>query len=91
MREEGISLSEMDFDEKRNINKRKKLIAKGIDPDEYELMKKSLKKEKMKQIKKEKRRLGRQKRAKEKELIDTSIKTKKKPEVKVKKVMNLKK
>ena len=28
--------SELDYDERKNINKRKKLIQKGIDPDEYD-------------------------------------------------------
>ena len=39
-REQGIKLKEMDYDEKKKINKRKKLIAKGLDPDEVEREKK---------------------------------------------------
>merc|ERR1712062_377010 len=35
-REQDIKLGELDYDERKNINKRKKLIQKGIDPDEYE-------------------------------------------------------
>ena len=39
-REQGIKLKEMDYDERKKINKRKKLIAKGLDPDEVEREKK---------------------------------------------------
>ncbi|XP_040570944.1 probable ATP-dependent RNA helicase DDX49 [Lepeophtheirus salmonis] len=35
-REQDIKLTEADFDEKRRLNKRKKLIEQGIDPDEFE-------------------------------------------------------
>ena len=48
-REQDIKLGEMDFDEKRNINKRKKLLMKGLDPDEVEKAKKKAWKTKMKQ------------------------------------------
>lgn len=84
MREEEISLSELDFDERRNINKRKKLIMQGIDPDEFEMMRLKMKKERNKQIKKEKRSLGRQKMAKEKANIESSTKDEKKDKKKVK-------
>ena len=33
-REQEINLDEQDFDEKRRINKRKKLIEQGLDPEE---------------------------------------------------------
>ena len=33
-REQEIKLDEADFDEKKKINKRKKLITKGFDPEE---------------------------------------------------------
>ncbi len=32
--EQEIKLSEQDFEERREINRRKKLISRGIDPDE---------------------------------------------------------
>nr|ACO15490.1 Probable ATP-dependent RNA helicase DDX49 [Caligus clemensi] len=35
-REQDIRLTEVDFDEKKRLNKRKKLIEQGIDPDEFE-------------------------------------------------------
>ena len=47
-REQDIKLSEMDYDEKKNINKRKKLIMKGLDPDEVEREKKKAWKRKKK-------------------------------------------
>ena len=47
-REQDIKLSEMDYDEKKNINKRKKLIMKGLDPDEVEKEKKKAWKRKKK-------------------------------------------
>ena len=35
-REQDVNLSEADFDEKKNVNKRKKLIMEGKDPDKEE-------------------------------------------------------
>ena len=42
----------IDYDEKKNINKRKKLIMKGLDPEEVEREKKKAWKQKMKNRKK---------------------------------------
>merc|ERR1712083_927180 len=53
-REQAIKLNEMDYDEKKNINKRKKLIMKGLDPEEVEREKKKAWKQKMKNRKKKK-------------------------------------
>lgn len=36
LREVNIELDEKDWDERRNINKRKKLILEGKDPDEVQ-------------------------------------------------------
>ena len=47
-REQAIKLNEMDYDEKKNINKRKKLIMKGLDPEQVEKEKKKAWKQKMK-------------------------------------------
>ena len=46
----------MDYDERKNINKRKKLIQKGIDPDEYEKSKKKAWKLKKRMQEKERRK-----------------------------------
>ena len=54
-REQDIKLKEMDYDEKRNINKRKKLLMKGLDPDEVEKEKKKAWKRKRKEREKERR------------------------------------
>jgi len=54
-REQDIKLNEMDYDEKKNIHKRKKLIMKGLDPDEVEKeKKKAWKRKKRMQSKKRK-------------------------------------
>ena len=42
----------MDYDEKKNIHKRKKLIMKGLDPEDVEREKKKAWKQKMKNRKK---------------------------------------
>ena len=49
-------LGELDYDERKNINKRKKLIQKGIDPDEYEKSKKKAWKLKKRMQEKERRK-----------------------------------
>ena len=51
-REQAIKLNDMDYDEKKNIHKRKKLIMKGLDPEEVEREKKKAWKQKMKNRKK---------------------------------------
>ena len=51
-REQAIKLNDMDYDEKKNIHKRKKLIMKGLDPAEVEREKKKAWKQKMKNRKK---------------------------------------
>jgi len=45
-REQAIKLNDMDYDEKKNIHKRKKLIMKGLDPEEVEREKKKAWKQK---------------------------------------------
>ena len=35
-REQDVTLSEADFDEKRNVHKRKRMIMEGKDPDKEE-------------------------------------------------------
>ena len=52
-REQDIKLRELDYDEKRNIHKRKKLLMKGLDPDEVEYEKKKALKKKRKALQKE--------------------------------------
>ena len=52
-REQEIKLKELDYDEKKNINKRKKLLMKGLDPDEVEREKKKAWKKKRKILQKE--------------------------------------
>ena len=49
-RESEIKLDATDFDEKREINKRKKLIMEGKDPDEEERKRAKYKKMKKKQF-----------------------------------------
>jgi len=53
MREVEISLGEEDWDERRNINKRKKLLIEGKDPEVEEKKKQKMWKEKMKMKRKE--------------------------------------
>ena len=48
-------MNETDFDERRNINKRKKLILQGRDPDAEDEMRDKVKKQKIKKWKKEKK------------------------------------
>jgi ATP-dependent RNA helicase DDX49/DBP8 len=48
-------LNEADFDERRNINKRKRLLKEGRDPDEEERLKALEKKKKVKALKKERK------------------------------------
>ena len=55
-REQDIKLSEMDFDEKRNIYKRKKMIKKGQNPDLVEQEKKKAWKRKNREIRKERKK-----------------------------------
>ncbi len=52
---QDIALNETDFDERRNINKRKKLILEGRNPDVEEAMREKAKKDKIKKWKKEKK------------------------------------
>jgi len=52
-REQDVKLSETDFDEKRNINKRKQLIMEGKDPEEEERKKQEYLKRKRRAIRKE--------------------------------------
>ena len=49
-REQDIELGKMDYDERRNIHKRKKLIANGLDPDEVEREKKKAWKRKRREM-----------------------------------------
>jgi ATP-dependent RNA helicase DDX49/DBP8 len=52
LREVNIELDEKDWDERRNINKRKKLILEGKDPDE---VKKEQDRRRKKELKREKK------------------------------------
>ena len=52
---QDIALNETDFDERRNINKRKRLLREGRDPDREEEQRQKQKKEKIKAWKKEKK------------------------------------
>merc|ERR1712029_75421 len=52
-REQDIKLRELDYDEKKKIHKRKKLLMKGLDPDEVEYEKKKAWKKKRKALQKE--------------------------------------
>ena len=60
-RQQDIKLSEMDFDEKKNINKRKKLIMQGLDPDQVEKDKKKAWKHKKRMQQKERKMMQRNK------------------------------
>jgi hypothetical protein len=55
-REQDIKLGEMDFDEKRNIYKRKKLIKAGFDPDQVEKDKKKAWKQTKREAEKQRKR-----------------------------------
>jgi hypothetical protein len=61
-REQEIKLDEQDFDEKRMVNKRKRLILKGIDPDELE--------RKIKKEKRQKWKLAEQERKKKRKQVE---------------------
>lgn len=52
-REQEIKLDQTDFDERRNINKRKRIIMEGRDPDEEEAKKKKRQKKLLKKEKQE--------------------------------------
>lgn len=56
MREQDIKLSAMDFDERREINKRKRLIKEGKDPDEEEAKKRKAWKNKQRALRKERKK-----------------------------------
>ena len=56
MREQDVKLGEADFDEKRIINKRKRLIMEGKDPEEEERKRQKYLKEKRKAIRREQKR-----------------------------------
>ena len=52
-------MNETDFDERRNINKRKRLIREGRDPDREEEQRQKQKKQNIKAWKKEKKNKAR--------------------------------
>jgi len=52
-REQDVHLSEADFDEKKNVNKRKKLIMEGKDPDKEERKREQHLKRKRNKVRKE--------------------------------------
>ena len=52
-REQDVRLSEVDFDEKKNVNKRKKLIMEGKDPDKEERKREQHLNRKRKKVRKE--------------------------------------
>jgi ATP-dependent RNA helicase DDX49/DBP8 len=52
---QDIALNETDFDERRNINKRKKLIREGRDPDMEDEVRQKKKKENLKAFKRQKK------------------------------------
>ena len=56
LREVDIELGEQDWDEKKNINKRKKIILEGKNPDQVQMEKEKRIKKKRKQASKEKRK-----------------------------------
>ena len=55
-REQEIKLDQMDFEEKKYINKRKELILKGIDPDMEEKRKRKEKRKKIREARNEQKR-----------------------------------
>merc|ERR1711911_95065 len=57
LREVDIELGEQDWDEKKNINKRKKIILEGKDPEQVEKAKEEYLKEKRKRAKKERKKM----------------------------------
>merc|ERR1739838_68793 len=72
-REQEIKLDETNFDEKRNINRRKKLIMEGKDPEEEEKKyKKRLKNKRKKQEEEQQNLLQRRKEMKRNNLVKSS-------------------
>ena len=57
LREADIELGEQDWDERKNINKRKKIILDGKDPDQVQKEKEQWLKEKRKLAKKERKKM----------------------------------
>ena len=57
LREVDIELGEQDWDEKKNINKRKKIILEGKDPEQVQKAKEEYLKEKRKRAKKERKKM----------------------------------
>eukprot|EP00088_Acartia_fossae_P049055 TRINITY_DN5377_c0_g1_i1.p1 TRINITY_DN5377_c0_g1~~TRINITY_DN5377_c0_g1_i1.p1 ORF type:complete len:475 (-),score=123.94 TRINITY_DN5377_c0_g1_i1:182-1561(-) len=57
IREANIEMGSEDWDERRNINKRKKLVLRGEDPDEVEAARQKYRKKQMKLARKEKYKL----------------------------------
>ena len=66
-REANVQLTETDFDERRNINRRKRWINEGKDPDVEEKRLKQAYLDKRKTIRKEQKRKNRLRKAKEME------------------------
>ena len=59
-REANVQLTETDFDERRNINRRKRWINEGKDPDMEDKKQKKAQVEKRKAIRKEQKRKNKQ-------------------------------
>merc|ERR1711915_119575 len=57
IREADIELGEEDWDEKKNINKRKKILIEGKDPEKVKMAKEKYLREKRKQAKKERQEM----------------------------------
>jgi len=57
LREVDIELGEQDWDEKKNINKRKKIILEGKDPEQVQKAEEEYLKEKRKRAKKERKKM----------------------------------
>ena len=58
-REANVQLTETDFDERRNVNRRKRWINEGKDPEVEEKRQKQAQQEKRKAIRKEQKRKNR--------------------------------
>ena len=59
-REQEIVLDKNDFDEKRKVNKRKKMILDGLDPEEEEERRNKLRRKRIKKELKERKRRKRE-------------------------------
>ena len=68
-REQDVMLSETDFDERRNVNKRKKLILEGKNPEEEAKKKERYLDKKRKAARKEMHKMQKQRKLEEQDVV----------------------